>query len=75
MNQRRTSIYDFFSLRSPARLLLKRSASTIEAAEKREKRVLIQMGILVLAFLVFWLPFWIYMTTMHVCNIAFDEVR
>ena len=54
---------------------LKRSTSTIEAAEKKEKRVLIQMSVLVVAFLLFWLPFWVYLMTMHICLVVYDEVR
>merc|ERR1719278_573854 len=52
---------------------LKRSTSTIEAAEKKEKRVLIQMSVLVVAFLLFWLPFWVYLMTMHICLVVYDE--
>ena len=54
---------------------LKRSTSTIEAAEKKEKRVLIQMSVLVVAFLLFWLPFWVYLMTMHICLVVYDEVK
>ena len=56
-------------------MALKRSTSTIEAAEKKEKRVLIQMSVLVVAFLLFWLPFWVYLMTMHICLVVYDEVR
>ena len=56
-------------------MTLKRSTSTIEAAEKKEKRVLIQMSVLVVAFLLFWLPFWVYLMIMHLCVVVYDEVR
>ena len=51
--------------------MTKRSTSTIEVAEKREKRVLIQMSVLVIAFLIFWLPYWISLTTVHICDVMY----
>ena len=33
----------------------------------RERRVLIQMCILVVAFVVCWFPFWILVTALHIC--------
>ena len=33
----------------------------------RERRVLIQMCILVVAFVVCWFPFWILVTVLHLC--------
>ena len=61
--------------RRPTKLMAKRSTSTIEVAEKREKRVLVQMSVLVIAFLLFWLPFWITFITMHICMSIYPLVN
>ena len=48
--------------------------TTLEVAEQRERRVLIQMSVLVLAFLIFWLPFWTLFATLHLCHFIYLEV-
>jgi hypothetical protein len=53
---------------------MNKSTSTIEVAEKRERRVLLQMSVLVMAFLVFWLPFWTYFAVVHLCHVFYKEV-
>ncbi len=47
----------------PALLLPKSSASIV----RREKKVLVQMCVLVLAFVVCWLPFWIFFAVLSAC--------
>ena len=56
------------SLKMKRQKILSRKNS-VEVAEKREKRVLIQMSVIVLAFLILCLPFWTLMVIFHICNI------
>lgn len=44
-----------------------------DVAEKREKRVLIQMSVLVLVFLICWLPFWSTFAALHICHYLWPE--
>ena len=57
---------------------MKSPSTTLEVAEQREKRVLIQMSVLVLAFLLMCAPFFITFAVMHWCQPSpsmFEEVR
>ena len=52
--------------------------NNLGAAEKRERRVLIQMSVLVLAFVLTCLPFWTFWAYMNFCpiiNKGEEEVR
>lgn len=55
------------SLKIKRQKILNRKTS-IEVAEQREKRVLIQMSVIVLAFLIMYLPFWTLYLIMHTCQ-------
>ena len=44
------------------------TAPTVNAAFKREKRVLIQMVVLVVIYILFWMPFWTLYTWVFACN-------
>ena len=57
--------------------LVKSPSSTLEVAEQREKRVLVQMSVLVLAFLLMCAPFFITFAVIHWCQPSpsmFEEV-
>ena len=53
--------------------LPKGPSTSLEMAEKREKRVLIQMTVLVFAFLLFWLPFWIFLSITSFCHLYIEN--
>ena len=55
------------SLKIKRQKILNRKSS-VEVAEQREKRVLIQMSVIVLAFLILYLPYWTLMLVMHTCH-------
>ena len=44
------------------------TASVVSAAFKRERRVLVQMVVLVLVYVICWMPFWILYTWFWACN-------
>ena len=43
------------------------TSSVVSATFKREKKVLIQMAVLVLGFIFCWLPFWILFSAFQIC--------
>ena len=43
------------------------TATTVNAAFKRERRVLIQMVVLVVIYILFWMPFWTLYTWVFAC--------
>ena len=43
------------------------TAPTVNAAFKRERRVLIQMVVLIVIYLIFWMPFWTLYTWVFAC--------
>lgn len=47
------------------------TASVVSATFKRERRVLIQMAVLVLVYLVCWVPFWTLYTVFPACANAY----
>ena len=62
-----------FSLIFRRQKIINRSNS-VDLAEKREQRVLIQMSVIVLAFLLLWLPYWTSSIAVHFCTLFFHEV-
>ena len=62
-----TIIIILLNFRTGAQVVLP-TASVVSAAFKRERRVLVQMVVLVLVYVICWMPFWILYTWIWACN-------
>ena len=62
-----TIIIILLNFRTGAQVVLP-TASVVSAAFKRERRVLVQMVVLVLVYVICWMPFWILYTWFWACN-------